>query len=210
MQGPGDGFNIRRAWLQKKRRACSDPAPSLTGPGASRKVVSLLSTSSRWDAECLCCGCSCGWSGVSGCPQQGQLQPRWAVLCLGSGPGVGSLTSWPLMGKVWSPVRRSWELSQGFTTGGGGSPGRRPPGPPVPGRTRRQSGYSEQSLTLCQMGVGRTAWQLYMGSNSSTCAFSKYLLSCYRTGTDLVCVCVEGAVTIVKKSSSSRNSEPGN
>lgn len=49
-----------------------------------------------------------------------------------------------------------------------------------------QSGSSEQSLTLCQMGVGRTARQLHMGSNSSTCAFSKYLLSCYRTGTDVV------------------------
>lgn len=75
VQGPGDGFNIRRAWLQNKREPGSDPAPSLTGPGTARKVVRLLSTSSRWDAERMCC-CSCGWSGLSGCPQQGPLQPR--------------------------------------------------------------------------------------------------------------------------------------
>lgn len=82
------------------------------------------------------------------------------------------------------------ELSQGFTTGGGGEPWALASGPSCAWQDQAPVWVLRAEPYSVPNRGGEDCVAAVHGSNSSTCAFSKYLLSCYRTGTDLVCVCV--------------------
>lgn len=146
----------------------SNPAPSLHGPVTSRKVFNPLSISLHWDAVWYVFLLLLLWLvswiglGVSSRVSSDQVGQHCAW---GRSPCVGSLVSWPLMGKVWSPARGT-QREQAM---GSREPWAAPPGPPL----------------LYTKGMERATCQVHMGSNSSSHSFSKYLLSCHRPVTVL-------------------------